>query len=998
MLLENLVKEKIVIQALGDPEKVLSPLKVNRAKPAVPQESDEIFKLPKLKELEDDSAETEECPKQSYDFNIHKVISILIGFLDSVSIICFYYHFKIDIKSKHFLSLPADVRHEILTDLKETRKQNSWGRIRELPVDSDDFSSYQMKRLLKRRNVQVGIEEAEKEMGGKSWSLSELENMLSEDGILQLDADRGQRIASNANSRFIYVRDIANAIDQANASKKKPIEDQKVQESGDPADGEDLDLQRAIQLSLTAGCEETEVDPYAKMQLNRDQKQKFKSTIQQSHGLVRGFMMEYGEMNTEDLKDMVESTQIDLANTSDASFIGNEFNLSDTQISKPDTPDKSAQNFPGISSSENQVNVANGTNQQIEIIVDPVKYAPEDDLFADVFEQTNQSNETVESVVPDIEVASISSDDTETYEVPSQSMLFDESENHQDATVSNSAAAATNVEYDSCHDIEEKPSVVDKQQSPASTKDENSNEFVQISDDEEIFIESEVQETTKPIEITPTKTLFMPIEDQQPCTSKSLTENEKQNQEQARYRDIINTELEEKSLEELQNELKIQKESLSLERNKLERVGASITTSMNEDCKQLLRLFGIPYIESPMEAEAQCAFLNQVEMTDGVITDDSDIWLFGGKTIYKNFFLQKKVVMEFKQESIEEKFHLDRNKMIQLAMLCGSDYTIGVKNVGAVTALEILAAFPPTPEDSTSTNQHQSVVSSLRKFREWLVNGKNSGTFAKTSLRSKLKNIELSENFPNIEIARAYLEPTIDTSTDNFTWGMPEKESLIEYAKTKLGWTRLKTEELLDPVMKKMSEKKQSTIKDYFKLQMSKKEKDTSKLSKRVQKAIENMENIPMDEESSVADEDEKPKAKPSKSRKKEITKEMLSNGIKQVTVKSEDEIIISSDEDCGGPSTSKAAMKPVKAVKVEASSSKQPAKKAVKKLKNPPTKADIEEDDEDSLFVSPPKNRKIRIPDTKQVIPQREKDREESEAAKQKAIEIFKNSKLKKK
>lgn len=79
LLLENLAKEKMVIQALGDPEKVLSPLKINRVKPAIAQESrDEIFKLPKLKELDDDSAETEECPKQSYDFNIHKVISILI--------------------------------------------------------------------------------------------------------------------------------------------------------------------------------------------------------------------------------------------------------------------------------------------------------------------------------------------------------------------------------------------------------------------------------------------------------------------------------------------------------------------------------------------------------------------------------------------------------------------------------------------------------------------------------------------------------------------------------------------------------------------------------------------------------------------------------------------------------------------------------------------------------------------------------------------------------
>lgn len=57
-----------------------------------------------------------------------------------------------------------------------------------------------------------------------------------------------------------------------------------------------------------------------------------------------------------------------------------------------------------------------------------------------------------------------------------------------------------------------------------------------------------------------------------------------------------------------------------------------------------------------MEAEAQCAFLNEINLTDGTITDDSDIWLFGGKTVYKNFFNQSKYVMEFKAEDIQESF------------------------------------------------------------------------------------------------------------------------------------------------------------------------------------------------------------------------------------------------------------------------------------------------------------------------------------------------------
>lgn len=60
--------------------------------------------------------------------------------------------------------------------------------------------------------------------------------------------------------------------------------------------------------------------------------------------------------------------------------------------------------------------------------------------------------------------------------------------------------------------------------------------------------------------------------------------------------------------------------------------------------QELLRLFGIPYIEAPMEAEAQCAVLDLTDQTSGTITDDSDIWLFGARHVYKNFFNKNKFV------------------------------------------------------------------------------------------------------------------------------------------------------------------------------------------------------------------------------------------------------------------------------------------------------------------------------------------------------------------
>lgn len=72
--------------------------------------------------------------------------------------------------------------------------------------------------------------------------------------------------------------------------------------------------------------------------------------------------------------------------------------------------------------------------------------------------------------------------------------------------------------------------------------------------------------------------------------------------------------------------------------------------------QELLQLFGLPYIIAPMEAEAQCAFLDKISLTEGTITDDSDIWLFGGQKVYKNFFDNRKYVLQFRNVDIEHFF------------------------------------------------------------------------------------------------------------------------------------------------------------------------------------------------------------------------------------------------------------------------------------------------------------------------------------------------------
>lgn len=119
----------------------------------------------------------------------------------------------------------------------------------------------------------------------------------------------------------------------------------------------------------------------------------------------------------------------------------------------------------------------------------------------------------------------------------------------------------------------------------------------------------------------------------------------------------------------------------------------------------MLRLFGIPYITAPMEAEAQCAELLQLELVDGIITDDSDVFLFGGGRIFKNMFNQSKTVECFLSTDLERELSLERDKLVRLAYLLGSDYTEGLPGVGPVVAMELLTEF--------------SGHDGLHKFKDW---------------------------------------------------------------------------------------------------------------------------------------------------------------------------------------------------------------------------------------------------------------------------------------
>lgn len=236
-----------------------------------------------------------------------------------------------------------------------------------------------------------------------------------------------------------------------------------------------------------------------------------------------------------------------------------------------------------------------------------------------------------------------------------------------------------------------------------------------------------------------------------------------------------------------------------------------VTIDMIREVQELLARFGVPYVTAPMEAEAQCAELVNLGLVDGVITDDSDVFLFGGKKVYKNMFHERNYVEYYDSDTILHSLGLSRENMIDLAQLLGSDYTTGIKGMGPVSSMEVIAEF-----------------GSLEKFREWYNAGQfdskkqeNESKF-ESDLRKKLvKNeVVLDNDFPSLFVADSYLNPEVDHDKTPFVWANPDLDMLREFLYSYLGWPQEKTDEVLIPLIRDINARKkapkQSTLTDFF--------------------------------------------------------------------------------------------------------------------------------------------------------------------------------------
>ncbi|XP_035730263.1 flap endonuclease 1-like isoform X1 [Vespa mandarinia] len=127
--------------------------------------------------------------------------------------------------------------------------------------------------------------------------------------------------------------------------------------------------------------------------------------------------------------------------------------------------------------------------------------------------------------------------------------------------------------------------------------------------------------------------------------------------------------------------------------NKFNRRLVKVTKTHTEEVKQLLKLMGIPYVDAPCEAEAQCAALVKAGKVYATATEDMDALTFGCDVLLRRLTFseaRKMPVQEFHYDKVLEGLELNKDEFIDLCIMLGCDYTNSIKGIGPKRAIELI--------------------------------------------------------------------------------------------------------------------------------------------------------------------------------------------------------------------------------------------------------------------------------------------------------------------
>eukprot|EP00250_Pteridium_aquilinum_P016588 c23179_g1_i1 orf=102-1262(+) len=214
-----------------------------------------------------------------------------------------------------------------------------------------------------------------------------------------------------------------------------------------------------------------------------------------------------------------------------------------------------------------------------------------------------------------------------------------------------------------------------------------------------------------------------------------------------------------------------------------------VTKQHNEDCRKLLRLMGVPVVEAPGEAEAECAALCKAGKVYAVASEDMDSLTFGAPKFLRHLMeptSRKLPVVEFDVSKVLVDLELTMDQFIDLCILCGCDYCETIKGIGGLTALKLI-------------RQHGSLESVLENLNK--------------------DRYQIPDNWPFQEARQLFKEPLVTTEEDQIElkWSPPDEEGLRKFLVEENGFNNDRIMKAIEKIKAAKNKSSQGRLDSFFK-------------------------------------------------------------------------------------------------------------------------------------------------------------------------------------
>ncbi|KAM5437065.1 Elongation of fatty acids protein 2 [Microsporum ferrugineum] len=226
---------------------------------------------------------------------------------------------------------------------------------------------------------------------------------------------------------------------------------------------------------------------------------------------------------------------------------------------------------------------------------------------------------------------------------------------------------------------------------------------------------------------------------------------------------------------------------------KFSRRTVRVTREHNAECKRLLKLMGIPYIDAPTEAEAQCAVLAKEGKVFGAASEDMDTLCFAAPVLLRHLTFseqRKEPILEIHLDKVLEGLGMEMTQFVDLCILLGCDYLDPIPKVGPNTALKMI-------RDHGTLEKVVETIESDPK-RKYVI----------------------PDDWPYLQARDLFFNPDVrpaDAPECDFKWTAPDVEGLVRFLVEEKGFSEDRVRNGAARLTKNLKSAQQSRLEGFFK-------------------------------------------------------------------------------------------------------------------------------------------------------------------------------------